>query len=227
MKSLIKIEGASKEYKGSSQHVLTDINLEIQEGEMLAIVGTSGAGKSTLLNCIGLCMEFTQGHYYFQGKEIASMKEKDYAGIRNRMFGYVTQDFSLIPGMSVYENVVLPLYYSKKRVSGEKKEALCKEKLQLLGIEDKLYKKVEELSGGQKQRVAIARAMIADQSIIMADEPTGALDSKTSMEIMDVLTDLNQKGKTIILVTHDLEIAKRCKRMIEIKDGKIREVEVS
>ena len=221
MESIIKVIGAGKSYAGCEEAVLKDISMEIKEGESVAIVGPSGAGKSTLLNCLGLCMNFSSGTYILQGRDTFAMKEKEYANLRNSLFGYVTQDFSLIVGMSVYENAVLPLHYAKKHYTKAEKEKLCRKALQSVGLEEKMQTDIGKLSGGQKQRVAIARALIANQSIIIADEPTGALDSENSDAIMNLLLRLNEDGKTLILVTHNREIACRCARVVELKDGQI------
>lgn len=196
---------------------LKGINLKINQGESIAIMGTSGSGKSTLLNIIGCLDTQTSGNYLFKETSIDSFKDKDLAKLRNSSFGFIVQNFALIDDFTVYENVVIPLEYSKNK----KRKSDIINLLKLLGIDRKLNKTPKELSGGQCQRVAIARALINDPDIILADEPTGSLDKKTGQDIMNILLDLNKKGKTLIIVTHDTNIAKQCDRILTIEDGQI------
>jgi ABC-type antimicrobial peptide transport system, ATPase component len=200
---------------------LRGASLEIQAGEMVAIMGTSGAGKSTLLHILACIDRYDAGEYLLDGTLLDDFSEKKLAELRNEKIGMVMQDFALIENFSVLENVSIPLDFSKKRLRGKEKAALVRQAVSSTGIKDQMHKKVKELSGGQKQRAAIARAIINNPSLILADEPTGALDSKTTEEIMHVFTDLNEKGKTIVIVTHDAEVANQCQRIIRIEDGRV------
>ncbi len=214
IKDLVKIYNYNKKNEFKA---LNGVSLEIKDGEMVAIIGKSGSGKSTLLNILAGISEYNSGSYKVDGEEISEMKEKQIADFRNKKVGLVMQDFALIEGYSVLENVMIPLIIAKDKNQKEKaKDAI--RNVDLINLKDK---KVVELSGGQKQRIAIARAMVNNPSIILADEPTGALDSKTSKEIMELFKKLNKQGKTVIIVTHDLEIADSCERTIEIVDGNI------
>lgn len=199
--------------------VLKGINLKIFEKESIAIIGQSGSGKTTLMNIIGCMDKATSGTYLFKGKDITTFNDDELSAIRNESIGFVFQQFHLIPYINALDNVVLPTIYSNKPIDNVKQKAISL--LTELGMKDRLYNKPTQLSGGQQQRVAIARALINDPEIILADEPTGALDTKTSLEIMDILTSLNEKGKTIIIITHEPEIAERCKKIIRISDGNI------
>lgn len=214
IKDLVKIYNYNKKNEFKA---LNGVSLEIKDGEMVAIIGKSGSGKSTLLNILAGISEYNSGSYKVDGEEISEMKEKQIADFRNKKVGLVMQDFALIEGYSVLENVMIPLIIAKDKNQKEKaKDAI--RNVDLINLKDK---KVVELSGGQKQRIAIARAMVNNPSIILADEPTGALDTKTSKEIMELFKKLNKQGKTVIIVTHDLEIADSCERTIEIVDGNI------
>lgn len=199
--------------------VLKGINLKIFEKESIAIIGQSGSGKTTLMNIIGCMDKATSGTYLFKGKDITTFNDDELSAIRNESIGFVFQQFHLIPYINALDNVILPTIYSNKPIDNVKQKAISL--LTELGMKDRLYNKPTQLSGGQQQRVAIARALINDPEIILADEPTGALDTKTSLEIMDILTYLNEKGKTIIIITHEPEIAERCKKIIRISDGNI------
>lgn len=199
--------------------VLKGINLKIFEKESIAIIGQSGSGKTTLMNIIGCMDKATSGTYLFKGKDITTFNDDELSAIRNERIGFVFQQFHLIPYINALDNVILPTIYSNKPIDNVKQKAISL--LTELGMKDRLYNKPTQLSGGQQQRVAIARALINDPEIILADEPTGALDTKTSLEIMDILTSLNEKGKTIIIITHEPEIAERCKKIIRISDGNI------
>lgn len=210
---------------GERKNVLKDISLHINNGEMIAIMGPSGSGKSTLLNILGLLDRPTSGQYFLEDKDTILLKEKERAFTRNKNIGFVFQNFNLINELSALENVKLNLQfynlYSKKKVN--QKDALdrSKEALRSVSLEEHINKRPLQLSGGQQQRVAIARALVNKPAFILADEPTGALDSQTTEEIMQVFRSLNQKGHTIIIVTHNIEVANQCSRIIEIKDGEI------
>jgi putative ABC transport system ATP-binding protein len=219
---MLKIENLTKTYnykKSNAFTALKDVSLEVEDGEMLAIIGKSGAGKSTLLHIIGCIDKFEKGSYTIDGIDVHSLSDNKLAKIRNEKVGIVMQDFALIDEYSVIENVMIPLNFSKKKL-GKPKE-LAMKALERVGIANLAKKPVSKLSGGQKQRVAIARAIVNDPSFILADEPTGALDTKTSSEIMELFTELNKSGKTVIIITHDLTVADKCKRKVEISDGRI------
>ena len=219
---MLKIENLTKTYnykKSNAFTALKDVSLEVEDGEMLAIIGKSGAGKSTLLHIIGCIDKFEKGSYIIDGTDVHSLSDNKLAKIRTEKVGIVMQDFALIDEYSVIENVMIPLNFSKKKL-GKPKE-LAMKALERVGIANLAKKPVSKLSGGQKQRVAIARAIVNDPSFILADEPTGALDTKTSSEIMELFTELNKSGKTVIIITHDLTVADKCKRKVEISDGRI------
>ena len=219
---VIKFKDINKKYgKGESQeHVLKDINLSINKGDMVAIMGPSGSGKTSLLNILGLMDKQSSGRYELYGEDILNKSEKELASLRNEKIGFVFQNFNLINEYNLIENVIIPLSYSKNKNS-MKKRAISK--LEEVGLKNYIKKKVNELSGGQKQRVAIARALVNEPEIILADEPTGALDEKNGNSIMEILKHINKKGKTVIIITHDINIANKCKNIIEIKDGKLHE----
>lgn len=219
---MLKIENLTKTYnykKSNAFTALKDVSLEVEDGEMLAIIGKSGAGKSTLLHIIGCIDKFEKGSYTIDRTDVHSLSDNKLAKIRNEKVGIVMQDFALIDEYSVIENVMIPLNFSKKKL-GKPKE-LAMKALERVGLANLAKKPVSKLSGGQKQRVAIARAIVNDPSFILADEPTGALDTKTSSEIMELFTELNKSGKTVIIITHDLTVADKCKRKVEISDGRI------
>lgn len=219
--SLIKMENITKVYKRKRQQVqaLSEINFEIEEGAMIAIMGTSGSGKTSLLNILGILDNEYEGKYFFKNKDIKNLSKKEKSYLRNKEFGFVVQNFALINDYTVYENIEIPLNYAEKKVRNKKEKIVGI--LKKLGIEDKEKSTIRELSGGQSQRVAIARALINDPSVILADEPTGALDSKTGMEVIEILKGLNKQGKTIIIVTHDINVAQKCNKVYKIVDGKI------
>lgn len=221
MKKLIDLKNVSKSYRNGDQElqVLKDVHLEVEEGEFVAIMGPSGSGKSTLMNIIGMLDRPTSGEYYLEGEEVAKLSEKKLAKVRNQQIGFVFQQFFLLSKLNALQNVELPLIYAG--VSQSKRKALAEQYLKKVELEKRMYHLPSELSGGQKQRVAIARALVNHPSIILADEPTGALDTKTGEQIMELLTELNRGGKTIIMVTHELEIAAFAKRQIVIRDGVI------
>ena len=219
---MIQLHQISKIYnqgKTNAFQALHKIDLKIADGELVAIIGTSGAGKSTLLHILACIDSYESGEYYIDDTLVKNCSEKKLAQIRNKKIGMVMQDFALVDDFSALQNVMLPLDFSKSKVS-EKKEK-CLNALQAVGMEKFAHHQSNKLSGGQKQRVAIARAIVNEPSIILADEPTGALDSKTSAEIMELFKSLNAAGKTVIIVTHDMKIAQQCKTVIRIEDGKI------
>lgn len=219
---MIKLNNVVKIYnrgKSNAFQALTDINIEIQDGELVAIIGTSGAGKSTLLHILACIDSYESGEYYIDDMLVKNCSEKKLAQIRNKKIGMVMQDFALVDDFSAIQNVMLPLDFSKSKIKDKKEK--CIEALKAVGMEKFAHNQSNKLSGGQKQRVAIARAIVNNPSIILADEPTGALDSKTSVEIMELFKSLNKKGRTVIIVTHDMKVANQCNRIIRIEDGKI------
>lgn len=217
---LIELKNISKQYREETT-ILKGVDLCIEDGDYIALMGPSGAGKTTLMNIMGCLDRATQGEYFLDGNEISDYPEKEKARLRNEKFGFVVQDFALINEMTVYENVRLPLRYRKKRLKKEREH--IESILKSLEIEDKKEIRVCDLSGGQQQRVAIARAIVNSPEIILADEPTGALDQETGREVMEIFSKLNQQGKTIIIVTHDPNIAAKCNRIVKMVDGKIQE----
>ncbi len=221
---MIQISNLHKSYVmgHNSLHVLKGLELDIEEGEFVSIMGSSGSGKSTLLNILGILDDYDQGKYYLGGKLIQGLNETKAALTRNEMIGFIFQSFNLISFKNAMENVALPLYYQK--VSRKKRNQIALEYLDRLGLKEWAHHLPSEMSGGQKQRVAIARALISQPQIILADEPTGALDSTTSFEVMDILKEINDQGKTVIIVTHEHDIAAMTKKIIRLKDGVIEEV---
>ncbi|MDQ0874440.1 putative ABC transport system ATP-binding protein [Paenibacillus sp. V4I3] len=221
--TLIHIENVSKYYYmgGETIRALDDISLDIEHGEFVAIMGPSGSGKSTLMNIIG-CLDIAdKGAYDLDGKAINLLKDTQLAEIRNQKIGFVFQSFNLLPRLSAYENVELPLIY--RGMTKREREPYVLQALESVDLLDRMGHLPSELSGGQQQRVAIARALAGDPSIILADEPTGALDSKTGVEILDLLKKLNAQGRTIVLITHDLLVAKQAKRIVRFRDGRMHE----
>ena len=216
---MVSIKKLHKSYKmGDSRlHVLKGIDLNIKEGEMVAIMGSSGSGKSTLLNIIGILDEHDKGDYTLDGVEIKNLDEKKAAQYRNKFLGFVFQSFNLITFKNALENVALPLYYQGLSRKDRQEKALFY--LDKVGLKDWAKHLPNELSGGQKQRVAIARALASQPKVLLADEPTGALDSGTSAEIMQFLQQLNDEGRTLLIVTHETDIANMCKRIVKLKDG--------
>lgn len=220
-KELIRVENLFKIYNPGENEVraLDDVNVTIYEGEYTAIIGQSGSGKSTLMNILGCLDVPTSGSYYLRGKDVSHMKDDELAEIRNEYIGFIFQGFNLISNLTAKENVELPLFYRK--VDKKKRSLLSTAALKMVGLANRMEHKPDEMSGGQQQRVAIARAIASKPQLILADEPTGNLDSKSSREIISILEELNRNGRTIVLITHDDEIAKKAKRVIRIGDGKV------
>lgn len=218
---MIKLEGITKIYKMGDTEVraLDGVDLSVSQHEFVAIIGPSGSGKSTLMNMIGCLDVPTEGHYWIDGVETSQMNDNQLADIRNHKIGFIFQQYNLLPKLSALENVELPLIY--RGLSQQERRKMAQEALKRVGLEDKMNHKPTELSGGQQQRVSIARALSSHPSLILADEPTGALDSKSGIEIMQMLHKLHEEGNTIIIITHDLGIAKQAERIVTIRDGKI------
>ena len=220
---VIRMENIVKTYylgKPNELEILHGINLTVNKGEFVSIVGESGSGKSTLMNIIGVLDRQTQGNYYLDGQDVKGMSDEVRSAIRNRRIGFVFQNFNLLPRANALKNVMVPLLYGEEHSKNGKEHAM--EMLKMVGMEDRADHRPNELSGGQKQRVAIARAMINDPAIILADEPTGALDSKTGHMVMDLFHKLHEEqGKTIVLITHSQELAQETERIVTLLDGQI------
>lgn len=225
-KVILTMKNIVKEYKMGDETsvVLKGIDLEVREGEFLAVLGPSGSGKSTLMNIIGCLDTPTSGEYFLSGRHIANLDEKELAHIRSKEIGFIFQSFHLLQRQNALENVELPLIYAG--LSQKQREERAKEMLIRVGLEDKLYHYPNQMSGGQQQRVAIARAIATNPTILLADEPTGALDQKTGAQVMEIFNELNAEGRTIIMITHDINIARHAKRVVRILDGNIGEGDV-
>lgn len=220
---MIKLEGINKTYFGAQPlHVLKGIDLNVEEGELVSIMGASGSGKSTLLNILGILDNYDEGNYYLAGKLVKNLTENQAAEFRNRFIGFIFQSFNLIPFKTAVENVALPLFY--QGVPRKKRNQMALEYLDRFGLKDWADHYPNELSGGQKQRVSIARALVTSPKIILADEPTGALDSKTSVEVMKILREVNASGITMIIVTHERGIANLTNKIVHLKDGVIENI---
>jgi len=222
LSSLIKLENVTKIYSSVSNqyHALKGVDLALSKGEMVAIVGASGSGKSTLMNIMGFLDHCTSGRYFFSGQDVSCLSGVELSRIRNQKIGFVFQSFFLLPRFSALQNVMLPLFYrnEEKKIAEEKSLIM----LEKVGMKQFALHKPNQLSGGQQQRVAIARALVGDPELILADEPTGSLDSSTGQEVMDLFRYLNKEEKrTLVIITHDKEISRLCERMIVIKDGHI------
>jgi putative ABC transport system ATP-binding protein len=219
MKKVIEVRNLRKDYIMGEMvvHALRGVDVIIQEGEFVAIMGPSGSGKSTFMNVLGCLDRPTAGEYFLDEKEVSRMGDNQLAEVRNRYIGFVFQNYNLLPRTSALKNVELPLMYAGVRNRTE----LAKEALEKVGLGQRVHHKPNELSGGQQQRVAIARAIVTDPVMILGDEPTGNLDSKTSEEIMALFQDLNRAGKTVVIVTHEEEIARHCKRILRFRDGEL------
>ncbi|MGM7722727.1 ABC transporter ATP-binding protein [Metabacillus sp. Hm71] len=220
---IVEIRNISKHYTlgGETVKALDDVSFSVNKGDFIAIIGPSGSGKSTLMNMIG-CLDVPDtGEYLLDGENVLSLRQKQLAEVRNQKIGFIFQSFNLLPKHSAFENVELPLIY--RGLNSNRRKEIAMEALEKVGLADRAGHRPTELSGGQQQRVAIARALAGNPPILLADEPSGALDSKTGIEVMNLILDLNHQGHTIILITHDLQIAKQAKRVIRIQDGKISE----
>ncbi len=219
LEPLIRLRGITREYQMGAEIVraLRGIDLEIFENEMLAIMGSSGSGKSTILNILGLLDVPTAGQYWLDGHDVAKLSQSALARVRGRRIGFVFQTFELLPRQSAIRNVELPLIYS----GASPRRAMAVEALRRVGLEDRMKHRPNQMSGGQRQRVAIARALVQRPAILLADEPTGNLDSRTSEEILDLFDVLHREGQTIVIVTHEPDIARRCRRIVRLKDGQV------
>lgn len=223
MEYTIELKHVNKSYRMGQErlHVLKDICLNVEKGEFLAILGPSGSGKSTLMNIIGCMDTVDDGEYYLDGLAVHNCNDSALAGVRNRQIGFVFQKYQLLPKYTVMQNIMMPMLI--RGMNKKQAEPLCIEKAELLGLEERLRHKPSELSGGQQQRVAIARALAGNPSLLLADEPTGALDSATGKEVMDIFSKLSAMGHTLIMITHDKQVASYAQRVIHIVDGELSE----
>ena len=222
--AVIHIENMSKAYRMGGEEMLSlnEVNLTVYAGEMMAIIGPSGSGKSTLMNMMGCLDTPTSGNYWLDGEEVSKLSGNRLADIRNRKIGFIFQSFYLLPALTAMENVELPLIY--RGMPAKKRHELAVQALTQVGLESKLNFLPRQLSGGQQQRVAIARALVGEPPVILADEPTGALDTKTGLEVLAIMKDLNRKGHTIVLITHDPDVAEEAGSVVRIQDGRIQVV---
>ncbi|HEX8785631.1 MAG TPA: ABC transporter ATP-binding protein [Telluria sp.] len=218
---MIRLEGITRQYVMGDQtvHALQGIDLRIERNEMVAFIGASGSGKSTMMNIVGCLDRPSSGQYWLNGQEVATMSGDDLACVRNQEIGFIFQSFHLLPRASALDNVAQPLIY--RGIPLRERLALAEQALQRVGLGARLHHRPNELSGGQRQRVAIARALVGKPSILLADEPTGNLDSATSLEIMDLIREVHAQGQTVIIVTHEPEIAEQCQRVVRLRDGKV------
>ncbi|WP_061598880.1 ABC transporter ATP-binding protein [Streptococcus gordonii] len=223
---MLKLKEIHKSYQQGSQEfpILKGINLHVKEGDFLAIMGPSGSGKSTLMNIIGCLDKANAGSYHIEGTDVSNLSDNQLSDLRNQKIGFVFQNFNLMPKLTACQNVELPLTYMKVPKKERRERAM--EMLRLVGLEERSEFKPMELSGGQKQRVAIARALVTNPSFILGDEPTGALDTKTSVQIMELFKQFNEAGKTIVIITHEPEVAQMCKKTVVLRDGNIEHKEV-
>jgi len=223
---MLKLKDIHKSYQQGSQEfpILKGIDLHVKEGDFLAIMGPSGSGKSTLMNIIGCLDKANAGSYHIEGTDVSNLSDNQLSDLRNQKIGFVFQNFNLMPKLTACQNVELPLTYMKVPKKERRERAM--EMLRLVGLEERSEFKPMELSGGQKQRVAIARALVTNPSFILGDEPTGALDTKTSVQIMELFKQFNEAGKTIVIITHEPEVAQMCKKTVVLRDGNIEHKEV-
>jgi putative ABC transport system ATP-binding protein len=218
---MIRLQGVTKEYRMGDQLVraLQGIDLQIERNEMVAFIGASGSGKSTMMNIVGCLDRPSSGEYWLNGREVATMSGDDLARVRNQEIGFIFQSFHLLPRASALDNVAQPLIY--RGVPLRERLALAAQALQRVGLGERMHHRPNELSGGQRQRVAIARALVGKPSILLADEPTGNLDSATSLDIMNLIRELHADGQTVVIVTHEPEIAEQCQRVVRLRDGRV------
>jgi putative ABC transport system ATP-binding protein len=218
---MIRLHGITKEYRMGDQtvHALQGVDLQIERNEMVAFIGASGSGKSTMMNIVGCLDQPSSGQYWLNGREVAAMSGDDLARVRNQEIGFIFQSFHLLPRASAIDNVAQPLIY--RGIPLRERLALAAQALQRVGLGERMHHRPNELSGGQRQRVAIARALVGTPSILLADEPTGNLDSATSLDIMNLIRELHEGGQTVVIVTHEPEIAEQCQRVVRLRDGRV------
>ena len=224
---MIEMHGIHKYYRTGDQslHVLKGVDMQVREGELVSIMGSSGSGKSTLLNILGILDSYDSGNYVLAGHQVGKLGETDAARLRNKLLGFVFQSFNLLPFKNATENVALPLYY--QGVGRKERNYRAEQFLDMVGLSDRRNFMPNQLSGGQKQRVAIARALVGNPKVILADEPTGALDSQTTQEIMALIKDIHRRGNTIIVVTHEQDVSNQTERQIILKDGQVTSTAIS